>query len=84
MDFTKLFVKIDNWFRLFVKCFESFKKGVHVVIGTARSLSSFRASCNQGLFRDIIEDNVLAFGNVLFKVDGLLDRSWEAIDEVVL
>jgi hypothetical protein len=85
-DFAELAVKINNWLGHGLKGIQALFQGLCVVILplNCRAGSSAQTASHQGGLVDIVEENVLAFADMLLEVNGLVNSSGEAVNQIVL
>jgi len=83
MYLTELSVHVNDRLSLEI-CLESLFNYFLSIINSSRCLSSTHASLELCLFRDFIENDSLAFHDVLLKVNGTINSYRESIDEIVL
>ena len=85
-NFPELVVEVDDGLRHGLEGVETLFQGLGVVVLSLnrRTGSTAQATSHQGRFVHIVEEDILALTDILFEVDGLINSSREAIDEVVL
>jgi len=81
---TELTVEGNNRARFFGVNLKTSADNFFGVVGTTTGLCTFHAAGNAGIFFDVEEEDLLAFGDSLLEVFGLGDGARESINEIVL
>ena len=84
--FSELLVEIYDWTGRFLERLQSLSQCLSIVIFSLDGSCGCanEAPLHEGVFADVVEENLLALADVLLEVDGLLDGTGETVDQVVL
>ena len=83
-DLSELFVVVYYWHALVEIGLNSHFNGFGVVVFSSGGLSSLHASLNHELLWNIIEEDLICLHHILLEILGLVDGSWEPINQISL
>lgn len=83
-DFSKVLVHFNDRLWLFVVGLKPLCNNILSVIRPPTGLCSFHAASDADFLWSVEVEYSLCLANHLLEVDGLVDSSWEAVDEIVL
>ena len=83
-DLAKLLVEVNDWEGLVKVVLNSGFHGFWIVITASTGFSSLGHPLSHEILWKIVIEDLVSLNDVLFEVDGLIDGSWEAINQVAL
>jgi hypothetical protein len=84
--FPELLVEINDWTRRFLESLQSLSQCLSIIIFSLDGSCGCanEAPLHEGVFVDVVEENLLALADVLLEVDGLLHCTRETVNQVIL
>ena len=83
-DLLEFLVELDDGLGLLVVGCETFLEDLGLVVSAVAGLSALEAPLEASLLVDVEVEDGLGRADVLLEVHGLVEGSWEAIDQVIL
>lgn len=84
VDLSETFIEINNGLRGNIIVLQALDEGLGVVVAAAGGGSSGHGSLPAGLLGHIEVEDRLGLADILLEVNGLVECSWEAVNQVVL